>query len=240
MCTERQFISLDELFTSDYESVIVTYQRQLDVARDQGDYQTQGNILCDMAEFYNSVGEPERSIVCYDIALDIARALGDSRGESVVLSGMGTAYSNVGDTKRAFQLQQEALTIARQLRHRPLQCHALVHLGNTYGAFGQYQKAIESYEQYIEIAQDIGDSEGENLVSWNIALIYEQQGDVKKAKDLMQTCLKRMRMSGYADIDTCEEHYKKVRQKVNSTSNGHSNGNGNGNGHRSARHWWFW
>ncbi|NJK80989.1 MAG: tetratricopeptide repeat protein [Chloroflexaceae bacterium] len=53
-------------------------------------------------------------------------------------------------------------------------------------SLGDYPRAIAYYEQALTVRRAIGDVQGEAIDCWNLGLLYERQGDLRRAVALMQ------------------------------------------------------
>ena len=69
----------------------------------------------------------------------------------------------------------------------------LGNLGVAYADLGDARRAIAYYEQRLAIAREFGDRRGEAIGSWNLGLVFEQQGDLARGSPDAAPCGLRAR-----------------------------------------------
>lgn len=79
-----------------------------------------------------------------------------------------------------------ALAAARRGNDKAREALHLGNLGIAYWHLDEPRRSIEYYEQWRAIAHEIGDRLGEASASWNLGLVYEDDGNLSRAADLMQ------------------------------------------------------
>ena len=73
---------------------------------------------------------------------------------------------------------------------------------------------IEHYEQTLAIAREIGDRLGEASACWNSGLIYEGEGDLGRAADLLQVRVDYERSIGHPDAEKHAAHVAALRARI--------------------------
>ncbi len=66
----------------------------------------------------------------------------------------------------------------------------------------------------MTIAREIGDRRGEAIACWNLGLVYEEVGDLKRAADLMQITVDFERQMGHRDAEKYADYLKNVRARL--------------------------
>ncbi|MFO7170998.1 MAG: tetratricopeptide repeat protein, partial [Chloroflexota bacterium] len=79
---------------------------------------------------------------------------------------------------------------------------------------GEYQRAIEYHEQCLAIARELGDRRDEGRATWNLGLVYEQQGDLARAVELMQAAVHIKREIGDPGVGDRVAHLERLRQRL--------------------------
>ena len=75
----------------------------------------------------------------------------------------------------------------------------LCNLGIAYQKLGDVRHAIRFFEQDLEIAREIGDLSGIATVSFNTAILYTQQGELRYALPLAQEAAQAFEKIGHPE-----------------------------------------
>lgn len=108
------------------------------------------------------------------------------------------------------------LIISREVGYQYGEAFALGGLGRMYAVLGDEQRAIAHFEQAITVGQSKYDLEGViSRCSWHLGLLYEKQGDLRRAVPLIQTHVDFLWRIG---VDTeamkCDAHFAAIREKL--------------------------
>jgi len=87
-------------------------------------------------------------------------------------------------------------------------------LGITYHILGKVDKAIEHYIQSLAIQQEIGDQREERTISWYLGLIYEEQGNLLRAVELVQVCVDYERAIGHPEVEKHAARVEEIRHRM--------------------------
>ncbi|KOR34199.1 hypothetical protein AM228_25575, partial [Planktothricoides sp. SR001] len=102
--------------TSQYQAAIQSLETALNIFREIGDRNEEGNALIGLGNAYNSLGQYQKAAEeFYQQSLTIKREIGDRNGEGNALIGLGLAYSDLGQYQKAIEFYQQSLTIAREI-----------------------------------------------------------------------------------------------------------------------------
>jgi hypothetical protein len=74
--------------------------------------------------------------------------------------------------------------------------------------------SIEFYVQHLAIAREIGDRRGEAKACWNMGLLCEETGELKRATELMQVCVDFEREIGDPDAEKRAARVDALRRKL--------------------------
>ncbi|MEH2393585.1 MAG: tetratricopeptide repeat protein, partial [Nostoc sp.] len=176
-------------FLGQYQRAIKYYQQSLDIRREIGDRNGEGNSLIGLGNAYNSLGQYQRAIELLQESLEITRDIGDRNGEGLSLMNLGNAYNSLGQYQRAIEFLQQSLEISREIGDRNGEGNSLMNLGNAYNSLGQYQRAIEFLQQSLEIFREIGDCNGESNSLGNLGIAYGSLGQYQRAIEFHQQSL---------------------------------------------------
>eukprot|EP00727_Mastigamoeba_balamuthi_P004494 m51a1_g14042 hypothetical protein (137) ;mRNA; f:1176682-1177184 len=75
--------------------------------------------IADLGEFYDSLGEHNRSIELYERKAADARAAGDRAAECRALESLAAAHAALGDPQNVVAICEKALAIARHATRTP-------------------------------------------------------------------------------------------------------------------------
>jgi tetratricopeptide (TPR) repeat protein len=84
-----------------------------------------------------------------------------------------------------------------------------------YYSLGEYQRAIAYYEQCNQVLREIGAQAEAAMNSWNLGLLYEQQGELARAEPLIAHAAAFFAQIGHAQYaEMMSEELAEVRAKL--------------------------
>ena len=83
-----------------------------------------------------------------------------------------------------------------------------------YVNLGEPRRAIDLYEQRLAIAREIGDHTGEAEANWNLGLVYEAEGELRRAVSLMELCVEYERGIGHPDAEKDAARVEALRARL--------------------------
>jgi tetratricopeptide (TPR) repeat protein len=133
-------------------------EREMKIAREQGDSETVGWGHGFSTWLAYVVGEPEGALGHAQQALEIAERIGDSLSRTSAWLWLGVAENMRGRWREAIDAIERSTAIARERRTAGLmEPNLLVHLGESYLGLGDVERARGLVEQAIEDARVRGD-----------------------------------------------------------------------------------
>jgi CHAT domain-containing protein/tetratricopeptide (TPR) repeat protein len=103
-----------------YATALATYEKALEIARQKGDRDRQGDILTRMASLADDQEQYEQATGYYEQALQISRAIGNTVETFQALLALGELYDNRYhpryNPQKAFSLVEQALDLSIQLQ----------------------------------------------------------------------------------------------------------------------------
>ncbi|WP_334951909.1 tetratricopeptide repeat protein [Nostoc sp.] len=196
-----------------YQRAIEFHQQSLEISREIGDRNGEGNSLNNLGSAYCSLGQYQQTIKFLQQSLEIFREIGDRNGEGKSLISLGNAYKSLGQYQRAIEFYQQSLEIFREIGDRNGEGNSLIGLGNAYDSLEQYQRAIKFHQQSLEIKREIGDIQGEAIAWFNLGLSLENLnresdalGAYRNARELYQA------MGLDADVQDCNNAIERLSQ----------------------------
>jgi tetratricopeptide (TPR) repeat protein len=115
--TRRDGGRVESVRVEESAQAIEYYKQQLDITREIGDRQGEGNAFSGLGVAYYSLGEYRRAIDYHDQRLAITREIGDREGEGNAHWNMSLALDELGQRKDAIAHAEVALTIYEQIEH---------------------------------------------------------------------------------------------------------------------------
>ena len=181
---------------SEPRKAIEFYEQALNISREIGDRQSEGNNLRNMGNSYFNLGEPRKAIEFYDQALNISREIGDRRSEGAALGNLGSAYYDLGEPNKGIKFQKVALEISREIGHRRGEGAALCNLGMVSLRLGKPQDAAKFFEQALKISREISDRQGERICLSSLGNACYFLGELSKAIKFQDQVLEISRKDG--------------------------------------------
>jgi len=166
------------------------YQQALEISKEIGDKQGEGEALGNLGNEYSHLGELRKAIKYYEKSLNIAREMGYRYGESATLGNLGTAYTDLREPRKAIEYYEQALEILIEIGDRRGEATTLGNIGTTYREMVEPRKAIEYYEQALKIGRDIGDKRDEGRNLKDMGLAFSLLGENTKAIEYCEQALK--------------------------------------------------
>jgi tetratricopeptide (TPR) repeat protein len=142
-----------------------------------------------------------------------------SEETDTLLLELAEAVVYIGDTyydlrhERIPQLEAQRDT-ARRCRQERVEGNALGNLGIAYARLADYQQAITYYESSIAVFRNLIDIAGVARNSWNLGLVYEQQGDLTRADSYMRMYVGFLYNIGHSNAEQIAKHHRRVRRKL--------------------------
>jgi len=146
-----------------------------------------GVAALEAAQSALAAGDYSRAIQQAESAAAAFHAAHDPARESLATNVAGSAYLYRGEYDLALERYRHALTLDRQQHDVEGEITRLCNIGSVYFFRGRYMEALAQYEQALRRARESGTRN--QLVFTNLARLYEQLGDDRKALDYYQQAL---------------------------------------------------
>ncbi|WP_434311042.1 tetratricopeptide repeat protein [Hominifimenecus sp. rT4P-3] len=179
---------LDQLFAQKRLSEVEPFlDRQLQQAIEEGDAASSLTLMNEMAGFYRSISQSEKSLAAAEDALNAIRQmnLSGTMAHATTLLNAATAYRAAGDLTRALSLYQEAFTIFQELRvdqEYPM-AGLMNNMSQVYQALNRHEDAIFCLNRALEILTALSDAQMEIATTHsNLALSLLSMGKIEEAR----------------------------------------------------------
>jgi tetratricopeptide (TPR) repeat protein len=199
------------------QRAIELYEQSLAICGVLGDRRIGGRTLMCLGNAYFQLGELSKAIDYYQQSLAIFREVGDHRGKAQTLGNLGNVYFQLGELSKAIDYYQQCLDISRVIDPRS-ESISLSNLGNAYRKLGEFSKAIDYYQRGLVTYRNLGYRHGESWFKWELGLIYEQQGDLAQAVELMQASADYKREIGDPNSEQARAYVNQLRQRLSANA----------------------
>jgi DNA-binding winged helix-turn-helix (wHTH) protein/tetratricopeptide (TPR) repeat protein len=159
-----------------------------------GDQEGEADALCAWADTFRHTDAPE-SIRLYKQAQTIYRKNGSEFGVAQVLNNLGVLYEEQGDLATAEKMYRQARVSFRLLDDKGAQGAATLNIANERLEQGDLRDALQLYEE-VKQFEDPGDATGGSITAYNVASVYQLQGDLAGARRGFEQSLTGWQKSG--------------------------------------------
>ncbi|MBZ0293267.1 MAG: tetratricopeptide repeat protein [Anaerolineae bacterium] len=149
------------LQNDDYDEAILCLQEAAALARAEGDHDTEGRYLGNLALMCHRAGRSQEALDYFRQALVLVRAEGDRITEDGLLGNMGSVLRELGQLDEALKHLNQALLIAQEIGDIRGRGIWLSNLGLAHDDLGQPQQALLYHQQAVEVARDLHDQRGQ-------------------------------------------------------------------------------
>jgi tetratricopeptide (TPR) repeat protein len=151
-----------------YKQAIYYHEQSLQIKKQIGDRDGEGDSLGNLGNAYNSLGEYLKAINYYEQSLLIARERKNRNAEGTSLNNLGNAYHSLNDYEKAIEYYYLSWQIKKEIGDRNGESNCLNNLGVVYRVLGHYQQAIEYLQHSLHIQSKLGECKiGERRVEAN-------------------------------------------------------------------------
>ena len=173
----------------DFKKAIVYHERDLKIAKEDGDRSGEGKGYCNLGNAYDGLGDFEKAIEYHERHLRIAKEVGDMPGEGKAYGNLGTACHRLGDFRKAIDYQERLLKISKDLGDRSGEGKAYCNLGNTHYRLGHFNKAVDYQQCSLKISREVGDEVDIASSFYNLGICFESLGSYDEALDCYHHCV---------------------------------------------------
>ncbi|MDF5728730.1 MAG: tetratricopeptide repeat protein [Rhizonema sp. PD38] len=196
--TENPQTATDKLFEQgvqqyrhgQYIQALQTYQRVLEIRRQQNNKVGIAQTLNNIGEVYAVLRESDKALEILQQALVIRRELKDRAGEGETLDNISSAYYWKNQYDLVLKNLQQALAIRREVKDKVGEAKTLSKIGNVYSlGFKQYGKGLELLQQALVIQEQVGDKFQAANTLTRIAAAYSGLDNYPRALESAQKAL---------------------------------------------------
>lgn len=167
----------------------LTQARALTVEQDEP--VQMGQIASALADIYNQSGLPEQGLFQYERALTYYRLTPDTRDDTMGIWAVGSSYYQLGDYPAALSYLQQALDRAQPGSLDAAISHEF--LGRVYISKNEDAVALQHLQSALPIYTKAGNPKEAAQVLALMGQIYQQQGQLKRARQNYEQALNTFR-----------------------------------------------
>jgi tetratricopeptide (TPR) repeat protein/transcriptional regulator with XRE-family HTH domain len=164
-------------YSGTWDQALSAYRRALDLARGEGDWLAEANVLTDIGDIHRLSGNFESSMRSTTRAVDICRDHAHKIGEAHALTILGYAQHDTGDNRAAGESLSSALRIYAGGGDRFGEAGTLTYMGRMQIAIGDYQGALVGLTRALEVQRALGNRLQEAGVLNFLGSAQEAAGD---------------------------------------------------------------
>jgi DNA-binding SARP family transcriptional activator len=179
----------------DYQDAIAKYEQAATLFERLDDQRRLADCLNRMGAALNHVSDFASGRALMERSLAIRRRLDDKMGISYSLINLAASHYYTGRFTQLREVAQEALEIANDIGDPYGQDAALNDLAVAALEQGRAREAIPLFRRALTIAREIGDRAIEPELLAGMGRCYQQQGDLDRARELLEACLSTVAIS---------------------------------------------
>jgi tetratricopeptide (TPR) repeat protein len=192
---------LEQLFWEQVYSDPSAAKNYLDEAEELlvnvGDSLIHGGIANIRRVYYWSQSDYAASLVAFKQALAVFESVGNKRLISALLNNIGNVYDNLGSYETALDYQIRALKIKEGIGVEPKRiANSYNNIANVHIEMDNYDLAREYYNRMRAIGDSINDESLISASNSNLAMVYGNLGERRKAINLYRENIKYLRKNG--------------------------------------------
>jgi CHAT domain-containing protein len=171
----------------DFEQAVESFEKISPLLAQEKRFQDQIDILINLAEAYQGLGQYRKSLKSLNLARGLAEKSNDQVRVAQTLGGLGRIYFLMGSIEEAVKHLDASIALARRSESSAIEAASLNNLGSILTAQGNYSQARVTLMQSAAIAQQIKDPQLEVKALINAAKAALQDKKTGEASNLLVT-----------------------------------------------------
>ncbi|MDI6708407.1 MAG: tetratricopeptide repeat protein, partial [Candidatus Thermoplasmatota archaeon] len=195
----------------EYEKSAEFYRKGLGYAEILKDRAEIARLHNNIGVIYSEKGEFDNALLEYEKCIAICSQIGYSRQLGFGLSNAAFAYARKGGDRKAEEYVEKSLVIFKKLKEKGMIGHGLIVYGLIYKNKRLWRKAEENFVGAIKSGEEIGDIYTLSLASFELAKMYQSEGDIQKAKTQFQNALEcYMKLGNKTKVEEVKKELEKL------------------------------
>jgi predicted ATPase/class 3 adenylate cyclase len=181
---------------ADFEAAKAYSRQALQLRRKAGDDNGIAISLNQLANIARAQGDLDAALRQFAEAAELFKATGDHHSLAMALYNLGAVVFDRADYGESAARFEESLAIRREIGDRQGVASSLMGLGAAAQMQGDYPRSSSFLEEALAIQIDLVDRAGELATRNMLARLELIQGDLAAAKELLASCLNRIKETG--------------------------------------------
>ncbi|MBW2562971.1 MAG: CHAT domain-containing protein [Deltaproteobacteria bacterium] len=187
----------------------------LEVFNELNDTNGKMEIINNIANAYDSIGQYSDAINYYKQCMEIKNKIGDLYGVYDQLVTIGMNYRTIGQRDKGLTYDIQALELCRKMGNTSLEARSLLSIAASYESEGLWLEALNYHKQLQQLSHNTGDIEREARSCYNIGRTYRRLQQDDKALDYYVQAVALSRKSGnpslgFSSLKTIGNIYNKL------------------------------
>lgn len=170
----------------EFDKALVYLKQALAIASETNDKLRVTNIYNQLGTVYKEQKNYDMGLDCFGRSRKIAEEIGSYDNLADALSNIGSLHQLKNNLPQALQYYQQAYAIAEQTGNAGKLTDALYSMGECYLTTKNLEKAREYSEECLKIANESRLLPTAKMASQLLCNVYREQGQYKKAMDMME------------------------------------------------------
>jgi DNA-binding winged helix-turn-helix (wHTH) protein/tetratricopeptide (TPR) repeat protein/TolB-like protein len=179
----------DAISQTDPPQSIRLYEQAESIFRQDGSDRGVADVLNNLGELYESLGDPASAEKMQRQAIPIYRLLDDKRDLASTLDSLTVDRRDRGDLKSATQLAEDAMKLDREVADTDLEASLVGNLAVIHHLRGDMAEATQGLEQSLAILQTVGDQHHAAGAMLSLGRVLLDQADFSGARKMYEQAL---------------------------------------------------
>lgn len=171
------------------KTALALFFRALKLHRAAGRRYGEALTLGHIGRLYYSSGDYAKAYLFFKRKLDMVSVLGDPRAQGYTLKDIGAVFDSLNKKPEALAYYQRALSLSGEANDLRGQAYCLSRIGYMRYQDGEKQEALKLYLRALTLLRQAEDAGGLISISYNIARVKRDLGDVAGALQQIQSAL---------------------------------------------------
>lgn len=182
-------------------------ERALKLARELNDRACEAIIWWNLLNLYRFTSRMSQAIEVGERSLSLARELGLREPLAYTLNDLAFPYMFSGQLEKVQAMLTEAIALWRELGNRPMLADSLATLSGADVYTGRFDDAIAASQEAWQISQTTRNLWGQSYSLFQVGYVYFERGEIQRAIETMETCIRLAEPSGFAVPQTMVRSY---------------------------------
>ncbi|MFO7810635.1 MAG: tetratricopeptide repeat protein, partial [Candidatus Delongbacteria bacterium] len=200
-------------YSGDFEKALKYYHQQLEICEKHNLKMEKAAVIGNIGVIYHLKGDLITAKTFYEEKLNISNELGKINEVASALNNIGYLYKDRSNYSKALKYFKKSRTISRGLKDNLSIANSTINIGHVYKMQNDYQRSEKEFLDAIEISERF---EYKHLIAegmTELADLYFQICDRKKAEEYCQKGLRNAKDIGFGEyIEKGEALLKKIKK----------------------------